>query len=50
MPNNPRPTLSELQQKSMFDVVRELVRQITSPNTLVREHVSDEFKLDWFDF
>ena len=28
------------QKKSLYDVIHELVRQVTSPNTLVREQVS----------
>lgn len=28
------------QQKSLFEVTHELVRQVTSPNTLVREQVN----------
>jgi transformation/transcription domain-associated protein len=29
------------QQKSLFEVTHELVRQVTSPNTLVREQVNN---------
>jgi len=31
--------LVEVQNKSFYDVAHELVRQVTSPNTLVREQV-----------
>jgi len=33
-------SLSAAQNKSLFDTVHELVRHVTSPNTLVREQVS----------
>jgi len=33
--------LALVQQKSLHDVSHELVRQVTSPNTHVREQVSD---------
>ena len=33
-------TLTATQNKSLFDTVHELVRHVTSPNTLVREQVS----------
>ena len=32
--------LLTIQKKSLSDVTRELVRQVTSPNTLVREQVT----------
>ena len=32
--------LTTAQSKSMFDTVRELVRHVTSPNTVVRDQVS----------
>ena len=31
--------LAALQKKSLYDVTHELVRQVTSPNTLVRDQV-----------
>lgn len=30
-----------VQKKSLHDVIHELVRQVTSPNTLVRDQVSE---------
>ncbi len=33
------------QRKSLYDVIHELVRQVTSPNTLVREQVSGKLHL-----
>ena len=32
-------SLSAIQNKSLFETVHELVRHVTSPNTLVREQV-----------
>ncbi|XP_071454988.1 transformation/transcription domain-associated protein [Hetaerina americana] len=37
LPENSSSELEEAQRKSLFDVTHELVRQVTSPNTLVRE-------------
>ena len=39
-PENASEEILAAQKKSLHEVVHELVRQITSPNTIVREQVS----------
>ena len=48
----PPETESEIltsQNKSLYDVVHELVRQVTSPNTLVRDQVIAQYNKKKFE-
>ncbi|XP_008557972.1 transformation/transcription domain-associated protein [Microplitis demolitor] len=42
---NSTPELLEVQNKSIYDVTHELVRQVTSPHTLVREQAMSSLRL-----
>jgi transformation/transcription domain-associated protein len=41
-----RLEIKSLQEKSLHDVTHELVRQVTSPNTCVREQAMHSLKVD----
>jgi hypothetical protein len=44
-----RREIEALQEKSLHDVTHELVRQVTSPNTCVREQAMHSLKVTWAD-
>ena len=50
LPEGATEDLAQAQKKSEYDVIHELVRQVTSPNTLVREQVRNVFYLFYSKF
>ena len=45
LPDGSSPDLANSQKKSLHDVIHELVRQVTSPNTLVRDQAMASLQL-----